>query len=212
MTSKKLRRSFLVALGGLSLTACQVEQPRQTDTYETSTQTVQDTSPMLKTELCLADVRLKQSRVSLDIGAHIKDSMNASDFKLPMSCADVASMAKGDDIFKDFRGGSLLVDGTISSWNLTYQGNFNKAAEYSDEKSCSVKFDLYQDRVSLNPFQHMKDSMNKTEFSLDMPCAFTDNLKIGDNLIDKNFRVGSLIFRGSVGKWKLDVASKTPVL
>jgi len=64
-------------------------------------------------------LELKQSRVSLDIGKHIKDSMNATEFWIAVDKRLYDKARVGDSLLDSFRGGSFLVNGTTSSWKLT---------------------------------------------------------------------------------------------
>ena len=74
------------------------------------------------------------------------------------------------------------------------------------EKLIAVK--LSQTHLTFDLAEHAKDAMNAVEFYLPVSCAFHDTLKVGDNLISKNFRSGSFWIRGSVGVWSLTVVRK----
>lgn len=63
--------------------------------------------------------RLKQSRVSLDIGEHIKDAMNAIEFELPVDKDFYNSVSVGTNITDEFRIGSFILNGSFSSWDMT---------------------------------------------------------------------------------------------
>ena len=74
-----------------------------------------------QTESCekIITVELSQRRMSLDLWKHLKDSMNAVKFKLPVSCKFYDEVKLGDNLISDgFRGGSFIVSGTVSSWSL----------------------------------------------------------------------------------------------
>ena len=67
-------------------------------------------------------IRLKQSRVSLDIGKHIKDGMNAIEFELPVDKDFYNSVNVGTKITDEFRTGSFILNGSFSSWDMTVKG------------------------------------------------------------------------------------------
>ena len=64
-------------------------------------------------------IKGQQSRFSLDIGEHIKDAANAFDFEIPVSKEFYDAHEVGDKISESFRGGSLILRGSIGSMNLT---------------------------------------------------------------------------------------------
>lgn len=64
-------------------------------------------------------IRLKQSRVSLDIGKHMKDAMNAIEFELPVDKDFYNSVSVGTKITNEFRTGSFILNGSFSSWDMT---------------------------------------------------------------------------------------------
>jgi len=75
-----------------------------------------------KTPHYILKIRLKQSRVSLDIGKHIKDSMNAIEFELPVDKDFYNSVSVGTKITDEFRIGSFILNGSFSSWDMTVIG------------------------------------------------------------------------------------------
>lgn len=64
-------------------------------------------------------IRLKQSRISLDIGAHFKDEMNAIEFEIPVDKDFYNSVNIGTKITDKFRVGSFVLKGSLSSWDMT---------------------------------------------------------------------------------------------
>lgn len=75
-----------------------------------------------RTPQYILKIRLKQSRVSLDIGKHIKDGMNAIEFELPVDKDFYNSVRVGTEITDEFRTGSFILNGSFSSWNMTVKG------------------------------------------------------------------------------------------
>ena len=75
-----------------------------------------------KTPHYILKIRLKQSRVSLDIGEHIKDNMNAIEFELPVDKDFYNSVSVGTKITDEFRVGSFILNGSFGSWDMTVKG------------------------------------------------------------------------------------------
>ncbi|MGL6175063.1 MAG: hypothetical protein ACRC1P_10710 [Cellulosilyticaceae bacterium] len=67
----------------------------------------------------IVTLKIKQSHVSLDIGKHLKDSMNAVEIALPVDKQFYDLIKKGDSLNNDFRLGSLLTAGSVGSWDIT---------------------------------------------------------------------------------------------
>jgi len=70
-----------------------------------------------------------------------------------------------------------------------------------------LKLKLKQSHFSLDPMKHIKDETNSIEFELPVSREFYDKVAIGTNIVD-DFRVGSAIFSGSFGSWKMRVVDK----
>lgn len=62
---------------------------------------------------------LKQSHFTLDIGEHLKDSMNEITIQIPVDKEYYDSVNVGDKIADDFRVGSLIMSGSFGNWNIT---------------------------------------------------------------------------------------------
>lgn len=157
--------------------------------------------------VCTLDVDLRQSRFSLNPFSHMKDSMNAVQFKLPTACENLSNFSEGDDLVDNFRAGSLFIDGSLGSWRLSVDEEPQMPANV-DDRSCTVELELKQSRFSLNPMQHLKDAANAVRFEWDIPGDVYDATSVGDDYVSDGFRAGSLIFRQSVGKWNLEVQNK----
>ncbi len=63
--------------------------------------------------------RIKQSHFTLDIGEHLKDSMNEITFEVPVDKEYYDSVTVGSVINDDFRMGSLIMHGSFGSWKVT---------------------------------------------------------------------------------------------
>ena len=64
-------------------------------------------------------LKLKQSHMSLDIGKHMKDAMNAIEFELPVDKELYHQVKVGSQIVDNFRSGSLIINGDFGSWKMT---------------------------------------------------------------------------------------------
>lgn len=69
-------------------------------------------------ERYIITVQIKQTHFSLDIGKHIKDSMNTIDVPFPVDKAFYDSVEEGDILDDTFRSGSLWLYGSIGSWEI----------------------------------------------------------------------------------------------
>lgn len=67
-------------------------------------------------------LHLKQSHFSLDISDHIKDSMNAIDFEIPVDKEFYHHVKVGDKIVEEFRSGSFVLNGKLGEWDMSVQG------------------------------------------------------------------------------------------
>lgn len=63
--------------------------------------------------------RIKQSHITLDIGEHLKDSMNEITFDVLVDKEYYDSVSVGSTINDDFRMGSLIMHGSFGSWKVT---------------------------------------------------------------------------------------------
>jgi hypothetical protein len=160
-----------------------------------------------RAKICRVGVKLSQSRVSLDLFAHMKDAMNEVQFDLPTACENVEKIAPGTQLADAFRAGSLIFDGSLSSWDariatvLPIHPDANKGV-------CRVVLELKQARISLDLGQHIKDAINATRFEWDIPSDVYDGSNIGHNFIKDGLRVGSLVIGGTLSDWQLNIKEK----
>lgn len=71
-----------------------------------------------KTPKFILKLELKQSHFSLDIGTHMKDSMNAIEFDIPVDEDFYKSVKVGTNIVDDFRAGSFIMNGSFGDWKM----------------------------------------------------------------------------------------------
>ena len=57
--------------------------------------------------------------MSLDIGKHIKDGMNAIEFEMPVDKDLYNTVSVGTQIIDEFRSGSLIINGDFGNWKMT---------------------------------------------------------------------------------------------
>lgn len=70
-----------------------------------------------------------------------------------------------------------------------------------------LKINLKQSHMSLDIKKHMKDAMNSIDFELPVDKDFYNSVSVGTNIVD-NFRTGSFILNGSLGKWDMKIKGK----
>lgn len=61
----------------------------------------------------------KQSHFSLDIGQHLKDAMNVTEFEVMVDSDYYNSVDVGTVINDEFRVGSFVMKGSIGNWEIT---------------------------------------------------------------------------------------------
>jgi hypothetical protein len=66
---------------------------------------------------------------------------------------------------------------------------------------------LEQSHFTLDITEHMKDAMNAIEFEIPVDKEYYNSLSVGEEIVD-DFRVGSFLFNGSLGDWKMTVEHK----
>jgi outer membrane murein-binding lipoprotein Lpp len=70
-----------------------------------------------------------------------------------------------------------------------------------------ITFNIKQSHFTLDIGQHLKDEMNDISIQIPVDKEYYDNVKVGDTIAD-NFRIGSLIFKGSFGNRDITVEDK----
>ena len=70
-----------------------------------------------------------------------------------------------------------------------------------------ITFNIKQTHFTLDLGEHLKDAMNDISIEIPVDKEYYDSVEIGD-IIDDSFRVGSFIWKGSFGNWKVTVESK----
>lgn len=70
-----------------------------------------------------------------------------------------------------------------------------------------ITFCIKQTHFTLDLEEHLKDSLNEITIEIPVDKEYYDSVSIGD-VINDDFRVGSLIMHGSYGNWSISVAEK----
>ena len=70
-----------------------------------------------------------------------------------------------------------------------------------------VTFNIKQSHFTLDLSEHMKDEMNDISIQIPVDKEYYDSVEVGDTIAD-NFRMGSLVMKGSFGNWDIIVEDK----
>ena len=70
-----------------------------------------------------------------------------------------------------------------------------------------VTFNIKQNHFSLDLSEHMKDEMNDISIQIPVDKEYYDSVEVGDTIAD-DFRMGSLVMKGSFGNWDITVEDK----
>ena len=73
-----------------------------------------------------------------------------------------------------------------------------------------LELEISQSHFTLDLEEHLKDSMNKITIPIQVSEEYYYSIEEGDTLSNE-FRVGSFIFKGSVGSWDIKVVNKQTV-
>ena len=70
-----------------------------------------------------------------------------------------------------------------------------------------VTFNIKQSHFTLDLSEHMKDEMNDIFIQIPVDKEYYDSVEVGDTIAD-DFRMGSLVMKGSFGNWDINVEDK----
>lgn len=70
-----------------------------------------------------------------------------------------------------------------------------------------VTFNIKQSHFTLDLSEHMKDEMNDISIQIPVDKEYYDSIKVGDTIAD-DFRMGSLVTKGSFSSWDITVEDK----
>lgn len=86
----------------------------------------------------------------------------------------------------------------------------NMVAEKKEEKGTAkyiLTLEIKQTHFTLKISEHLKDSMNAIEIQIPVDKEYYDSVEVGQNIADE-FRMGSFVFRGTFGNFKVSVIKK----
>lgn len=70
-----------------------------------------------------------------------------------------------------------------------------------------MKINISQSHFTLSVSEHLKDDINDIDIYIEVSEEYYNKYNVGDTIAD-DFRVGSMIFKGSFGNWRVKVADK----
>ena len=71
-----------------------------------------------------------------------------------------------------------------------------------------MTLEIKQTHYTIDLGQHLKDEMNEITIQIPVDKEYYDSVSVG-TVIDDSFRMGSMIMKGSFGKWKVTVKDKS---
>lgn len=86
----------------------------------------------------------------------------------------------------------------------------NIIAEKKEENGTAkyvLILEVKQTHFSLKISEHLKDSMNAIEIQIPVDKEYYDSVEVGQNIADE-FRMGSFVFKGTFGNFKVSVIKK----
>lgn len=86
----------------------------------------------------------------------------------------------------------------------------NQIVDMKEEKGIAkyvVTFEIKQSHFSFDVTKHIKDAMNAIEIEIPVDKEYYDSVDVGDT-INNDFRVGSMVMKGSFGSWDVTVKGK----
>lgn len=87
----------------------------------------------------------------------------------------------------------------------------NNAVIEKKEENGTAKYvltlEIKQSHISLDISEYLKDSMNAMEIQIPVDKEYYDSVEVGQNIMDE-FRMGSFIFKGTFGNFKVTVTDK----
>lgn len=87
----------------------------------------------------------------------------------------------------------------------------NKAVVKKKEENGTEKYvlalEIKQSHFSLDISEHLKDNMNAIEIQIPVDKEYYDAVEVGQDIADE-FRMGSFVFKGTLGNFKVTVRDK----
>ncbi len=70
-----------------------------------------------------------------------------------------------------------------------------------------LTLEIKQSHFTLHISEHLKDSMNAIEIQIPVDKEYYDSVEVGQNIADE-FRMGSFVFKGTFGNFKVSIIKK----
>lgn len=70
-----------------------------------------------------------------------------------------------------------------------------------------LTLEIKQSHFSMDISEHLKDAMNAMEIQIPVDQEYYDSVEVGQSIADE-FRMGSLVFKGTFGSFKVTVTDK----
>ncbi len=86
----------------------------------------------------------------------------------------------------------------------------NMVAQKKEENGTAkyiLTLEIKQTHFTLKISEHLKDAMNAIEIQIPVDKEYYDSVEVGQNIADE-FRMGSLVFKGTFGNFKVSVIKK----
>lgn len=86
----------------------------------------------------------------------------------------------------------------------------NMVAQKKEENGTAkyiLTLEIKQTHFTLKTSEHLKDAMNAIEIQIPVDKEYYDSVEVGQNIADE-FRMGSLVFKGTFGNFKVSVIKK----
>lgn len=86
----------------------------------------------------------------------------------------------------------------------------NSVIEWKEENGTAkyiLTLEIKQSHFTLDISEHLKDSMNAIKIQIPVDKEYYDSIEVGQNIADE-FRMGSLVFKGTFGNFKVEVIEK----
>jgi hypothetical protein len=84
-------------------------------------------------------------------------------------------------------------------------------AKTLNSKRFVITIQISQSHITLDLWEHIKDSANKIKIEIPVDEKFYNSVKIG-TILNNSFRTGSLILKGSFGSWDVEIINKKEIV
>ena len=95
----------------------------------------------------------------------------------------------------------------LESKIYTLENTVVEKKEENGTEKYVLTLEVKQTHFSLDISEHLKDSMNAIEIQIPVDKEYYDSVEVGQDIADE-FRMGSLVFKGTFGSFKVSVIKK----